>query len=51
MRDSNNKELVIDGPWSLKVDNGGNGGASARIYFTAGPNHEMDGLFGRIDSN
>jgi hypothetical protein len=30
------------------VGNGGNGGLSNTIYFTAGPNGENDGLFGSL---
>ena len=40
--------LVIDGLWALKFGNGGNGGKTDTLYFTAGPNDEKDGLFGSI---
>ncbi len=41
--------VIIDGLWSLKFGNGGNGGSLNTLYFTAGPNHEHDGLFGSIN--
>ena len=40
--------IVIDGLWTLRVGNGGAGGAADTIYFTAGPNGEKDGLFGSL---
>lgn len=48
LRDSQNKAIVIDGLWTLRVGNGGRGGDANKIYFTAGPNDESDGLFGSI---
>jgi uncharacterized protein (TIGR03118 family) len=48
LRDPQNKAIVIDGLWTLTVGNGGRGGDSNKIYFTAGPNDETDGLFGSI---
>ena len=41
--------LVIDGLWGLMFGNGQAVGASNSLFFTAGPNGEMNGLFGRID--
>lgn len=41
-------ELTIDGLWGLTVGNDGNGGSSNKLYFTAGPDGEMNGLFGVI---
>ncbi len=38
--------LAIDGLWGLIPGNDGNGGSSAKIYFSAGPTGEEDGLFG-----
>jgi len=40
--------ILIDGLWTLRVGNGGNGGDANTIYFTAGPNDESDGLFGSL---
>ncbi len=45
---SKGQVILIDGLWSLRVGNGGAGGASNTIYFTAGPNGEKDGLFGSL---
>ncbi|HUE65637.1 MAG TPA: TIGR03118 family protein [Rhizomicrobium sp.] len=46
--DASGNPLSIDGLWSLSVGNGGNGGSTQDVYFTAGPNNEGDGLFGVI---
>ena len=43
------RAVVIDGLWSLKFGNGGNGGSVNTLYFTAGPNGEHDGIFGSLD--
>jgi uncharacterized protein (TIGR03118 family) len=48
LRSPNGQAIVIDGLWTIRVGNGGNGGAANTIYFTAGPNKESDGLFGSI---
>ena len=47
--------IVIDGLWALKFGNGPPppaattmGGSTQTLYFTAGPNHEADGLFGAL---
>jgi len=45
---SKGQEILIDGLWSLRVGNGGAGGNTNTIYFTAGPNGEKDGLFGSL---
>jgi uncharacterized protein (TIGR03118 family) len=44
------KAIVIDGLWGLIAGNDGNGGSSQKIYFSAGPNAEADGLFGVIQA-
>jgi uncharacterized protein (TIGR03118 family) len=49
VRGPNGRALVIDGLWSLKFGNGGNGGAANKLYFTAGPNGEKDGIFGSLE--
>jgi len=51
LRNSHGQAIVIDGLWTLKVGNGGNGGDSDKVYFTAGPNDESDGLFGSLAPN
>ncbi len=38
--------LAIDGLWGLAPGNGGSGGNSALLYFSAGPDDEMHGVFG-----
>jgi len=43
------KPIAIDGLWGLIPGNDGSGGSSQDIYFSAGPNDEMDGLFGVIE--
>ena len=48
VRKPNGQVIAIDGLWSLRVGNGGNGGNVNTVYFTAGPNGEQDGLFGMI---
>jgi len=49
VRTPEGKAIVIDRLWSLKFGNGGTGGNQGTLYFTAGPNNEQDGLFGRLD--
>jgi uncharacterized protein (TIGR03118 family) len=54
LRATNGDPIAIDGLWALRVGNGGggaNGGDPNAVYFTAGINHEMDGLFGTIERN
>jgi uncharacterized protein (TIGR03118 family) len=40
--------ITNSGLWALRVGNGGNGGDSNALFFTAGINDERDGLFGEI---
>jgi uncharacterized protein (TIGR03118 family) len=49
VRTPDGRAIVIDGLWTLKFGNGGNGGSANTLYFTAGPNGELDGLFGSLD--
>ena len=51
LRDPDGKAILIDGLWALRVGNGGNGGDPNKVYFTAGPNGETDGLFGSLEPN
>ena len=46
--DENNSPIMIEGLWALRVGNGGNGGSSSAVYFTAGPDDETGGRFGFI---
>jgi uncharacterized protein (TIGR03118 family) len=48
LMDINNSVITIDGLWALSTGNNGNGGSTQKLYFTAGPNEESDGLFGVI---
>jgi uncharacterized protein (TIGR03118 family) len=40
--------LQIDGLWGLNVGNGGAAGSTEKLYFSAGPDGESNGLFGVI---
>lgn len=40
--------ITIDGLWGLKFGNDTKAGVSDILYFSAGPNHETDGLFGSL---
>jgi uncharacterized protein (TIGR03118 family) len=48
MREPSGRPLEIDGLWALTFGNGGNGGETDQLYFTAGPDDEEHGLFGQI---
>jgi uncharacterized protein (TIGR03118 family) len=47
LRDTDGKTIAIDGLWTLTLG-GGAKSSSDRLYFTAGPNGQTDGLFGTI---
>jgi uncharacterized protein (TIGR03118 family) len=47
LRGPNGKPIVIDGIWAVTLGGVRNSSSDA-VYFTAGPNHESDGLFGTI---
>lgn len=46
--DTHHKPIVIDGLWALTFGNGTKAGNPGELFFSAGPNSESDGLFGRI---
>jgi uncharacterized protein (TIGR03118 family) len=46
--DVNDLPLKIDGLWALAFGNGGSGGPTTTLYFTAGPFGESHGIFGSI---
>jgi len=48
LNDGNNNPISIPGLWSLVVGNGSAAGSATTVYFTSGPNHEVDGLFGSL---
>jgi uncharacterized protein (TIGR03118 family) len=50
MRDPDTKIISIDGIWGLTFGNGYSLGDAGALYFTAGPNNEEDGLFGRLNA-
>ena len=50
LRNSSRDPLVIDGLWGLSFGNGTGSGGTNELFFTAGPQGESHGLFGKIDS-
>ena len=49
LRNADGGPLVIDGLWALQFGTGSaNSGPTNTLFFTAGPNDESDGLFGKI---
>jgi uncharacterized protein (TIGR03118 family) len=50
LRTADHKPVTIDGLWGLGFGNGAGSGATNALYFTAGPNEESHGLFGRIQA-
>jgi uncharacterized protein (TIGR03118 family) len=51
VRNPHGQAIVIDGLWTIMFGNGRNGGEQNKLYFTAGPNDESDGLFGSLAPN
>jgi len=47
LRQPNGRPIVIDGLWGLRFGNG-NAAKTGELIFSAGPNHESDGLLGKI---
>jgi uncharacterized protein (TIGR03118 family) len=43
------KQLVIPGLWALVFGNGAANQPATTLFYTAGPNNQVDGVFGRID--
>jgi uncharacterized protein (TIGR03118 family) len=50
LKDPDGEPIQIDGLWALKVGNGGSGGDTTKVFFTAGLDHEQHGLFGSLTS-
>jgi uncharacterized protein (TIGR03118 family) len=48
LRGADGKPIVVDKVWGLAFGNGVSLGAADSLYFTAGPNEEQDGVFGRL---
>ena len=50
LKDANNAVVVIDGLWGLAFGNGSTAGPRNSLFFTAGPNGESNGLFGKLEA-
>lgn len=48
LKDTEGNPIWIDGLWSLAFGNGGKGGATSALYFTAGIQNQKHGLFGSL---
>jgi uncharacterized protein (TIGR03118 family) len=48
MMNPNGTTLAIDGLWALRFGNDGNAGSATTLFFTAGPNDELNGLLGTL---
>ncbi len=46
--DADGNPISVEGIWGLTFGNGLSDGDANSLYFTAGPNNEFDGVFGRI---
>ncbi len=51
VRDASGRKVVIDGLWGLQFGNGASLGEANHMYFTAGPEKETQGLFGKLQAN
>jgi hypothetical protein len=51
LRDTAGAPLAIEGLWSLEFGPDAGGFSSNVLYFTAGPQDEMQGVFGRLQSS
>jgi uncharacterized protein (TIGR03118 family) len=51
LRDPAGEPITIDRLWGLIVGNGVSLGDAHTLYFTAGPNGESDGIFGKLTVN
>jgi len=50
LRSAMGKVISIDGLWALQFGNGGAAGPTNTLFFTAGPDDESHGLFGKIEA-
>ncbi len=48
LRGDDGKPIAIDGLWALEFGNAGSNGTPDELFFTAGPDDETHGLFGKI---
>ncbi|MBC7938279.1 MAG: TIGR03118 family protein, partial [Chitinophagaceae bacterium] len=51
VRDNDGQPVLIDGLWGLQFGNGASLGEANHMYFAAGPNKEVDGLFGKLQAS
>jgi uncharacterized protein (TIGR03118 family) len=49
LQDESGNGIVIDELWALQFGNGGSGGDTNTLYFTAGTGEEEHGLFGKLN--
>jgi uncharacterized protein (TIGR03118 family) len=49
LRGSDGQPLPVEGVWALTFGNGVSLGDAKALYYSAGPNKQFDGLFGRIN--
>jgi len=49
LRGADGKPLPVEGVWALTFGNGVSLGDAKALYYSAGPNKEFDGVFGRIN--
>ncbi len=49
LKKAGGKTISIDGLWGLQFGNGTNAGKKTTLFFTAGPNDEANGLFGKLE--
>ena len=50
LRNADGKPLAVEGVWALTFGNGVSLGDAKALYYSAGPNKEFDGVFGRINA-
>jgi uncharacterized protein (TIGR03118 family) len=50
LKDGKGNPILIDGLWALGFGNGAGAGLGNELFFTAGPNGETDGLFGKLSA-
>ncbi|MGH8499068.1 MAG: TIGR03118 family protein, partial [Methylococcales bacterium] len=50
LRNQNGAKILIDGLWGLAFGNGVLSQPTNTLFFTAGPNHEANGLYGKLEA-
>jgi uncharacterized protein (TIGR03118 family) len=51
VKNDNSSPIVIDGLWGIAFGNGLFSQPTNTLFYTAGPNNETHGVYGRIDLN